>query len=62
VRWWINQEGGITIHDCFLIDHLNTTYLIAKINEGMRTIFYDLKLNENIHENMNEIFSIFILL
>jgi len=60
VRWYLSTEKGITIHDSFLIDYLNTTYLVSKINEGMRITFHDLKIDNSINTNL--LFSIFIIL
>lgn len=60
VRWYLRTNYGITIHDCFIIDYLNTTYLVSKINEGMRLMFHDLGIEKKI--NTDNIFSIFIIL
>lgn len=60
VRWYIEQEGGITIHDCFMVDWLNITYAVAKLNEGMRIVFHDSEFGSNV--NCDKIFSMFIVL
>jgi hypothetical protein len=60
VHWFIQNKPYITIHDCFMIDYINTTYLISKINEGMRIVFHDLKIDQSL--NTDNLFSIFMLL
>lgn len=60
VRWYLCEIRGITIHDCFMIDYLNTTFLIAKLNEGMRLVFHDLELASDVE--LSKIFSLFIVL
>lgn len=60
VRWILKQVRLITIHDCFMIDYINITYLVAKINEGMRITFDNLKIEKP--ELNDKIFSIFIIL
>jgi hypothetical protein len=48
-----------------MIDYINISYLIAKINEGMRLTFHDLAITEknDSQQNINDVlFSIFILL
>jgi hypothetical protein len=59
-RWYLTKQKGITIHDCFMIDYINTTFLISKINEGMRISFHDIETKNNI--NTDELYSIFIIL
>lgn len=58
VRWVLNRITIITIHDCFMIDYVNISYLIALINEGMNVNFHSIS-KEN---DYNEIFSIFIVI
>lgn len=60
VRWFLKENNAITIHDCFLIDYLNVTYTVSKLNEGIRIIFHDLGIEEQVVTD--EIFSIFIVL
>lgn len=48
-----------SIHDCFSIDFLNITYMVALINDLMNGEFFDLKINQN---EKKIIFSIFIIL
>lgn len=48
-----------TVHDCFSIDFLNITYMVAVINELMNGEFYDLKINLKAKK---PIYSIFIIL
>lgn len=60
IRYLISIKPFLTIHDCILIDPKNITFLIALVNEAMRKSFHDLKINKNF--NINEIFSIFILI
>ena len=48
-----------TVHDCFSIDILNITYMIAVINELMNGEFFDLKINI---KDKKIIYSIFIIL
>jgi len=57
VRWVLNKIIIITIHDCFMIDYMNISYLIALINEGMGQNFHSI-----VKENDREIFSIFIII
>ncbi len=59
-RWYLRNNRGITIHDCFLQDYINTTFLISKINEGMRIIFHDLNLEGRI--DTSNLYSLFIIL
>lgn len=59
-RWVIKRHPIYTIHDCFLIDYANTTYLISLINEGMNQKFHD--FYKTWQKEETEIFSIFILL
>jgi hypothetical protein len=58
VRWVLRKTTLITIHDCFLIDYMNISYLISLINEGMNVEFH--KIIDN--QKNNEIFSIFIII
>ena len=58
VRWILKRITIITIHDCFMIDYANITYLIALINEGMRIQFHTIIKNSE----TNNIFSIFIVI
>lgn len=60
VRHVLGIRPILTIHDCFLIDYLSTTYLIAIVNEAMRIRYHDLRLNEKF--KTEEIFSIFIVI
>lgn len=59
-RWIIAQYGIFTIHDCFLVDPANITYLVSLVNEGMGLKF-DSYNKENRDFNI-EIFSIFIVI
>lgn len=59
LAFWIKKHDKIiTIHDCFIIDYLHTSYLIAKLNEGMRLFFHDIKLDSRIRTD--DLFSIFV--
>jgi len=58
VRWILKRITIITIHDCFMIDYANITYLIALINEGMRIQFHTIVRNSE----TNSVFSIFIVI
>lgn len=61
LAFWIRKECKvITIHDCFLIDYAQTSYLIAKLNEGMHLFFHDIELDSRI--NTDELFSLFIII
>jgi hypothetical protein len=60
VRWVIMQLGIFTIHDCFLIDPANITYLVSLVNEGMALKFDNYNRSERNHTE--EIFSIFIVI
>lgn len=60
VRWYLESESEITIHDCFMIDIFNITFAVSKINEGMRIVFHDLNLEKVI--NTDNFFSIFIII
>lgn len=60
VRWYLTQHKGVSIHDCFMVDYLNITYLVSKINEGMKITFHDIKIKKN--DNLDDLFSIFIIL
>ena len=60
VRYVVSIKPILTVHDCFLIDPRNVTFLISLVNEAMRKKFHDLNINKNL--NTNEIFSIFILI
>jgi len=60
VRWYfIDKNKAITIHDCFMVDYMQVSFLIAKINEGMRVEFH---ITEEVGNDYSRIFSIFILL
>lgn len=48
-----------SIHDCFSIDVLNITYMVALLNDLMNGEFYDLKINIG---EKKAIYSIFIVL
>lgn len=48
-----------TVHDCFSIDFLNITYMVAVVNELMNGEFYDLKINLKAKK---PIYSIFVIL
>lgn len=61
VRWLLSYESIISVHDCFLIDYRNTTFLISKVNEGMRLQFHKFTTKEDI-SLIDKIFSIFILI
>lgn len=58
-RWVIRQFGMYTIHDCFLIDPANITYLVSLINEGMNCKFDNYRKFNN---QEIEVFSIFIVI
>jgi len=58
VRWVLSKIIITTIHDCFMVDYMNISYIIALINEGMNVFFHEIKKNEN----FGEIFSIFIII
>lgn len=61
VRWFYAMGyKGITIHDCFMVDYMSISFLIAVINQGMRINFH--KLNTNINFKEQSIFSLFIIL
>lgn len=61
LAFWVREECKvITIHDCFLIDYTQTSYLIAKLNEGMRLFFHDIELESRI--DTDELFSLFIVI
>lgn len=60
IRHVLNIKPILTIHDCFLIDYLSTTYLISIVNEAMQVEFHDLKLNEKF--KTENIFSLFIVI
>lgn len=60
VRWFYARGyKGITIHDCFMVDYLSVTKLLAIINLGMRENFHNLK---DPNFDLTQIFSPFILL
>jgi hypothetical protein len=48
-----------TVHDCFSIDFLNITYMVAVVNELMNGQFYDLKIN---FKEKKPIYSIFVII
>lgn len=48
-----------SIHDCFSIDFLNITYMVALLNELMNGEFFDIKINYN---EKKRIYSIFLVL
>lgn len=58
VRYVLKHMETISIHDCFMVDYLNTSYLIAIVNEAMNQDFHDI----NINKDNNIFFSIFVLL
>lgn len=58
-RWVIRKYGIFTIHDCFLIDPANITYLISLINEGMGCKFDTYR---SYQQKSIEIFSIFVVI
>jgi hypothetical protein len=60
IRYAITILPILTIHDCFLIDPRNVSFLISLINDAMRKSFHDLKINKNF--SVTEIFSIFIII
>lgn len=61
LAFWVRKQfKTLTIHDCFLCDYIQISYLIAKLNEGMRLFFHDIQLDSKI--NTDELFSIFILI
>jgi hypothetical protein len=60
IRYIISIIPIPTIHDCFLIDYMSTSFLISAVNEAMQKSHHNLNLNDNF--NTNEIFSIFILI
>jgi hypothetical protein len=60
VRYVMSKLPILTIHDCFMIDYLSVTFLIAIVNDAMTMSFHDLKLNDNF--DLKDIFSIFIII
>jgi hypothetical protein len=60
IRYAISILPLLTIHDCFLIDPRNISFLISLINDVMRKSFHDLGISKK--DNLNEIFSIFIII
>jgi hypothetical protein len=60
VRYIVSIIPILTIHDCFLIDPRNISFLIALVNEAMRKTFHELKIEKKI--DPKDIFSIFILI
>jgi hypothetical protein len=60
VRYVVSIKAILTVHDCFLIDPRNVTFLISLINEAMRKKNHDLGINTNL--DTKEIFSIFIVI
>lgn len=61
-RWVCIRYGIYTIHDCFLIDSANITYLISIVNEGMGFKFHNFEIINEEEKEKIEIFSLFILL
>ena len=59
-RWVIRKYGIYTIHDCFLIDIANITFLVSLINEGMGKKFHS--FHKTWKKEEKEIFSIFIVI
>ncbi len=60
VRWMITEIDELeTIHDCFMIPYIDTSFLVAKANEGMRIQFHT--INQEDAKAIDEIFSIFIV-
>ena len=59
-RWVIQKYGIYTIHDCFLIDAANITFLISLINEGMNVKFHD--FHKTWQKEEKKIFSLFIVI
>jgi nucleoside-diphosphate-sugar epimerase len=60
VRYIVSIIPILTIHDCFLIDPRNISFLIALVNDAMRKTFHELKIEKKIEPK--DIFSIFILI
>ena len=60
IRYILQVKPILTIHDCFLIDYMSITYLLALINEAMQIDFHNLDLN--VKFDIKKIFSIFIVL
>jgi hypothetical protein len=59
VRWVLSQQIMYTIHDCFLIDYINISYLVALLNEGMSIQFHDL---DEHNKQSFDVFSLFVVL
>jgi hypothetical protein len=59
-RWVIIRHGFFTIHDCFLVDPANITYLVSLVNEGMSSKFDN--YNKSGRDGGVEIFSIFVVI
>lgn len=60
VRWVVRKKPIYTVHDCYLIDSANITYLVALMNEGMNERFND--FYKTWEKEKTEIFSLFIVL
>ena len=57
--WFILETSFFSVHDCFMADYKNITFMVCKINEGMNMTFHDLGLYEGYKLPY---FSIFIIL
>lgn len=60
VRWAVKKTPIFTVHDCFLIDYANSTYIISIINEGMNEKFHD--FHKIWEKEKTTVFSFFIIL
>lgn len=60
IRWYLESNEGMTIHDCFMIDYLNISELVLKINIGMRIVYH--KINKNTNIATEHIYSPYIIL
>jgi hypothetical protein len=58
-RWMLYNYPMVAIHDCFLVDYLNITYVISLANTGMSEI-NDINLINNV--TLKKIYSPFILI
>jgi hypothetical protein len=59
-RWLIRNGISLAIHDCFMIDYINQSFLISKANEGMRLILHESFIDTNF--NTDEIYSPFLII
>jgi predicted GH43/DUF377 family glycosyl hydrolase len=58
-RKYVSITKMWSIHDCFSIDFLNITHMVALLNELMNGEFFDLKISKG---DKKYIYSIFIIL